>query len=177
MPEPMTPAVAQLRGFLDDADITSTVLRRDPSGQSWLPAELLTLVAADDACRRELARFVTRELELFDSVRQRSDALFTARVLQAAAPQTIAGAGLNPRLRGYILALAYALATATAYYMLAPILGLAAVDTWTQHLGLTASDDHLGLRPFETLAILATLITIAVLATMIIHRRTHARSV
>jgi len=129
-----SPAVAQLRAFLDELDVPSSELRRDPEGATWLSPDLQALVAADPACRAELRRFVDREIELFGSVRQRPDALFTHRVLKAATPQEIAGAGLDPRVRGVILALAYALATIVAYLMLAPLLGLAAVGTWAQQL-------------------------------------------
>lgn len=127
-----SPAVARLRAFLDDIDVQSSELRRDPEGKSWLPPDMQALIAADPACLAELRRFVNREIELFGSVRQRPDALFTHRVLKAAAPHEIAGAGLDPRVRGLILALAYAGATVVAYFLLAPLLGLAAVGTWSQ---------------------------------------------
>lgn len=133
-----SPKVAQLRAFLDELDVPSTELRRDPDGKSWLTPELQALVAAEPECKAELKRFVDREIELFGSVRQRADALFTHRVLKAATPQQIAGAGLDPRVRGVILALAYALATLVAYLMLAPLLGLAAVGTWTQQFAQAA---------------------------------------
>ena len=135
----LTPSVARLRSFLEEADIPSGVLRRDPEGKTWLPAELRALVAADDTCR-----FVDREIELFGSVRQKSDALFTDRVLRAAAPVQIAGAGLDSRLRSYILAFAYALATGVAYLMLAPLLGLAALGTWTSQLSEAVGVDESG---------------------------------
>ena len=125
------PAVARLRSFLEEADIPSGVLRRDREGTTWLPAELRALIEVDDLCRDELCRFVDREIELFGSVRQKSDALFTDRVLKAAAPVQIAGAGLASRQRGWILAFAYAMATVVAYLMLAPLLGLAALGTWS----------------------------------------------
>lgn len=136
MPEAgrLSPSVARLRSFLEEADIPSSVLRRDPEGKAWLPAELRALVAADPTCHAELRRFVDREIELFGSVRQRSDALFTDRVLKAAAPVQIAGAGLDSRYRSLILAFAYALATGVAYFMLAPLLGLAALGSRTGQL-------------------------------------------
>jgi hypothetical protein len=133
MPE-LSPSVARLRCFLEEADIPSGVLRRDPEGTTWLPAELRALVDADPTCHEELRRFVDREIELFGSVRQKSDALFTDRVLKAAAPVQIAGAGLDNRVRSWILAFAYALATGVAYLMLAPLLGLAALGTWTSQI-------------------------------------------
>lgn len=143
MPD-LSPSVARLRCFLEEADIPSGVLRRDPEGTTWLPAELRALVAADSTCRDELRRFVDREIELFGSVRQRSDALFTDRVLKAAAPVQIAGAGLDSRVRSWILAFAYALATGVAYLMLAPLLGLAALGTWTSQLVAAAGLDDGG---------------------------------
>lgn len=133
-----SPAVTSLRAFLDELDVPSAELRRDPEGKSWLSPEMQALVASDPQCHAELRRFVDREIELFGSVRQKPDALFTHRVLKAAAPQQIAGAGLDPRVRGIILALAYALATLVAYLMLAPLLGLAAVGTWTQRFAAVA---------------------------------------
>lgn len=140
----LQPAVARLRLFLEEADIPSGVLRRDPDGKTWLPAELRALVAADPSCQAELRRFVDREIELFGSVRQKSDALFTDRVLKAAAPVQIAGAGLDARYRSLILAFAYALATGVAYLMLAPLLGLAALGTWTGQLAQTVGVDEGG---------------------------------
>lgn len=117
--------VAKLREVLEQLDVPSSTLKKDPWGATWLPAELRALVDDDDECREELKRFVDRELELFGSVRQRGDAMFTARVLKAAAPVEIAGAGLDPRVRSGILGLAYALATVVAYLMFAPFFGLA----------------------------------------------------
>lgn len=124
MSEP-SPAVTRLREFLEQLDVPSSTLKKDPWGASWLPAELRALVDGDAECREELRRFVDRELELFGSVRQRGDAMFTARVLKAAGPVEIAGAGLDPRVRSVILGLAYALATVVAYLMAAPFIGLA----------------------------------------------------
>lgn len=138
------PAVARLRNFLEEADIPSGVLRRDREGTTWLPAELRALIEADDRCRDELRRFVDREIELFGSVRQKSDALFTDRVLKAAAPVQIAGAGLASRQRGWILASAYAMATVVAYLMLAPLLGLAALGTWSNRFATAVGVDEGG---------------------------------
>lgn len=137
-------AVARLRNFLEEADIPSSVLRRDPEGTTWLPTELRALVDTQPACRDELRRFVDREIELFGSVRQRSDALFTDRVLRAAAPVQIAGASLDRRYRSYILAFAYALATGVAYLMLAPLLGMASLGTWTGQLAEVIGDEEGG---------------------------------
>ena len=166
MPESvrLAPSVARLRGFLEEADIPSGVLRRDPEGKSWLPAELRALVSADPTCHAELRRFVDREIELFGSVRQRSDALFTDRVLKAAAPVQIAGAGLDSRYRSLILAFAYALATGVAYYMLAPLLGLAALGSWTGQLAQAIGVEdggNIGARALAVLAAAGLIVAVA----------------
>lgn len=155
--------VEQLRAFLDELDVPSKELSRDPEGASWLTPELRALVAADPACQAELKRFVDREIELFGSVRQRPDALFTHRVLKAAAPQEIAGRGLDPRVRGVILALFYAAATIVAYLMLAPLLGFAAVGTRTQQFAAAAgvgegNREAVGLAVMLGVAALAALV-------------------
>lgn len=169
MPE-RSPAVATLRAFLDELDVPSAELRRDPEGKSWLTPEMQALVAAEPLCQAELRRFVDREIELFGSVRQRPDALFTHRVLKAAAPEEIAGAGLDPRVRGVILALAYALATVVAYWMLAPLLGLAAVGTWTQRVAAVAEVGEVN-REAIAVAALITAIGIAVALALTSRRR------
>lgn len=124
MPE-LSPPVARLREHLEQLDIPSSTLKRDPWGATWLPAEFKALVDGDAECREELRRFVDRELELFGSVRQRNDAMFAARVVKATETVEIAGAGLDPRVRSWILGLFYALATVVAYVTLAPWIGLA----------------------------------------------------
>lgn len=166
----MSRSVAELRAFLDELDIPSAELRRDPDGKTWLSPTMQALVASDPLCLAELRRFVDREIELFGSVRQRPDALFTHRVLKAAAPQAIAGAGLDPRVRGVILALAYALATIVAYLMLAPLLGVAAVGTWTQRLAAAAGvgEDN---RETTALAVLIAALGIAAAVALTSRRR------
>jgi hypothetical protein len=123
MPEP-SPSIVRLRGFLEQLDVPSSTLKRDPRGRTWLPAELASLVEADAECREELRRFVDRELELFDSVRQRNDPMFAKDVLDATHAVEIAGSGLDPRIRSWILGLFYALATIAGYVTLAPLFGL-----------------------------------------------------
>lgn len=123
MPEP-SPSIARLREFLEQLDVPSSTLKRDPRGRTWLPPEIRALVEADAECRAELSRFVDRELELFDSVRQRNDPLFAKDVLNATHAVEIAGSGLDPRIRSWILGLFYALATIAGYVTLAPLLGL-----------------------------------------------------
>lgn len=123
MPEP-SPAIERLREFLEQLDVPSSTLKRDPRGRSWLPREFSAMVEADAECRAELGRFVDRELELFDSVRQRNDPLFAKDVLNATHSVEIAGSGLDPRVRSWILGLFYALATIAGYATLAPLIGL-----------------------------------------------------
>lgn len=176
MSEALPAGVARLRSFLEEADIPSGVLRRDPQGMSWLPAELRALVEAQAACRDELRRFVDREIELFGSVRQRSDALFTDRVLRAAAPVQIAGAGLDRRYRSYILAFAYALATGVAYLMLAPLLGVAVLGTsvgtffgssfgsWTGQLAEVVSSEEGGIGLSAVAVLVGAVVLVATVA-------------
>ncbi|MDC0719507.1 hypothetical protein [Nannocystis bainbridge] len=123
MPEP-SPSVLRLRAFLEMLDVPSSTLKRDPRGRTWLAPELRALVEADAECHTELVRFVDREIELFDSVRQRNDPLFAKDVLNATHAVEIAGSGLDPRIRSWILGLFYALATIAAYATLAPLFGL-----------------------------------------------------
>lgn len=133
----LSPAASRLREFLEQLDVPSSTLKKDPWGATWLPTELRALVDGDAECREELRRFVDRELELFGSVRQRGDAMFTARVLKAAAPVEIAGSGLDPRVRSAILGLAYALATVVAYLMAGPFIGLAGLADLAEFADLT----------------------------------------
>lgn len=164
-------SVARLRSFLEEADIASGVLRRDPEGTTWLPPELRALVDAEPACRDELRRFVDREIELFGSVRQRSDALFTDRVLRAAAPVQIAGAGLDRRYRSYILAFAYALATGVAYLMLAPLLGVAALGTWSGQLAEVVGADEGGSAGQRAVAVIVGAVVLVAAVAFVPWRR------
>jgi hypothetical protein len=76
----LSPAVARLRSFLEEADIPSGVLRRDPRrARPGCRPSCARWSRLKRACHDELHRFVDREIELFGSVRQRSDALFTDR--------------------------------------------------------------------------------------------------
>ena len=124
MPEP-SPSIARLRAFLDQLDVPSSTLKRDPYGRTWLSPEVAALVESDAECRVELGRFVAREIELFDSVRQRNDPSFAKEVLRATHAVEIAGSGLDPRVRSWILGSFYALATVVGYATLAPLFGFA----------------------------------------------------
>jgi hypothetical protein len=125
MPASPSPALVRLRAFLEQLDVPSSTLKRDPRGRTWLTPEIGALVQADAECRAELRRFVDREIELFDSVRQRNDPGFARDVLQATQSVEIAGSGLDPRIRSWILGSFYALATIIGYVTLAPLLGFA----------------------------------------------------
>lgn len=124
MPEP-SPSIARLRAFLEQLDVPSSTLKRDPRGRTWLAPELAALVETDAECRAELGRFVAREIELFDSVRERNDPRFAKDVLMATHAVEIAGSGLDPRIRSWILGSFYALATIVGYVTVAPLFGFA----------------------------------------------------
>src|SRR5690606_29034839 len=50
--------VERLREALCELEVEPSVVRADPGGGSWLPAELLSWCEADPACREELREFV-----------------------------------------------------------------------------------------------------------------------
>lgn len=108
---------AQLEHALLELDVSSEQLRADPSGRSWLPAELWAQVEHDADARRALREFVAFELEMFDDARRGSDALFTAKVVRAL-PQGERPDGMR---RHVILASAHALAIGVAYLGLWPL--------------------------------------------------------
>ena len=113
-PDPPT----RLYDALCELDVQPADVRGDPSGKTWLPDELRALVEADERCQKVLAEWIDEELEFFDSVKLRPDALFTDRVVKATEPEQIAGAGLEPARRGLVLAAAYALAAGLAILFL-----------------------------------------------------------
>lgn len=172
---PESAAIGRLREALGQLDVPSSTLKRDPWGETWLSAELKALVDGDPACREELRRFVDRELELFGSVRQRAEVTFTARVLKAAEPVEIAGAGLDPRLRSWILGLFYALATIVGYMTLAPMIGLAGRGSWVstlhEELGLSVEG---GPSPWG-LALLGAAIVVGLAVALMPSRRVSPR--
>ncbi len=127
-PDPPT----RLYDALCELDVQAADVREDPSGKTWLPEDLRQLVETNARCREVLAEWIDEELEFFDSVKLRPDALFTDRVVKATEPEQIAGAGLEPGRRGLVLAAAYALAAALA------ILILRRLITQTSLLGLLA---------------------------------------
>lgn len=116
---------------LVELELRPSQLRRDPMGESWLPATWRAKVAADPMLAGVLRRFVEEELELHDSVRGQADAYFTARVVAAASTVPVIGAGLAPRYRSWVLAAAYALSLAAALVIAAPWLRGADLGGWS----------------------------------------------
>ena len=112
--------IAALDEALGELEVRPAQLRRDPTGATWLPQAWQVRVAAEPALARVVQRFVAEELALHESVRGHADALFTARVIAATAREEVVGAGLAPRTRAWILACAYALATAAGLWVASP---------------------------------------------------------
>ncbi len=110
------------RSYLLGLDVTSEILRNDPTGRTWLEPEFYALTQRDAACREVLEEFVEEELELFGSVRERGDPLFTKRVLEATAPTQVAGSGLDPRLRSPLITVAYAAGILLTLLVLIPLI-------------------------------------------------------
>lgn len=124
--------VHRLREALCDLEVDPAAVRADPSGASWLPAELRTWCDEDAACRQELQEFVAAELELARlSGSARADPFFTARVVSAL-PSRWVGSRLSPHRRAVILAGFYAGAGAAAWGVLAWITPLQTpLQNWT----------------------------------------------
>ncbi|HFE45125.1 MAG TPA: hypothetical protein ENJ18_06465, partial [Nannocystis exedens] len=95
-------------------------LRSGPNGEGWLDDHWLRIVRRDPALLAVVRRFVEEELELYDSLRGQADAFFTARVIEATSPVEVAGLGLAPRYRSWIIASAYALALGVASMIIMP---------------------------------------------------------
>lgn len=112
-----------LEAFLEHLyalELRPAQLRRDPYGESWLGAEWRDKVRDDPRYMAQLRLYVEEELELYDSVRGQADAFFTARVIEATSPEQVAGVGLAPRYRSWVLACAYAMATIAAVMIVGP---------------------------------------------------------
>ena len=109
-----------LEEHLYSLDIRPAQLRSDPLGETWIGDEWFEAVCLEPQLLGVVRRFVEEELELYDSVRGQADAFFTARVIEAASPMEVAGAGLAPRYRSWVLASAYALALGTASLIAMP---------------------------------------------------------
>jgi len=126
------------RSSLLNLDVASDVLRRDPSGRTWLDAEFYSMCQEDPEWQAVLEEWVEEELELFGSVRERGDPLFTQRVLQATVPAEVAGVGLDPRWRSPVITIAYATAILVTLVVLIPLL-----RGWANGEGLFTALRHL----------------------------------
>lgn len=130
----MTPELRSaeaLEEHLYSLELRPAQLRRDPYGESWLGEEWAAIVRDDPRHAAVVRRFVEEELELYDSVRGQADAFFTARVIAATSPEEIAGAGLAPRYRSWILACGYAMALAVAAVVFVPWLQGQGLSSWS----------------------------------------------
>jgi len=96
----------RLRELLAEVDVPLGTLRRDPSGDTWLPTPVREASSVDDGVRDDVARFVESERFLRLDADVGADPLFTARVLQSL-PARPEGTGLSPRQRLAILAGSY----------------------------------------------------------------------
>ena len=105
----MTTDARRLRELLAEVDVPLGTLRRDPSGDTWLPPSVREASSTDERVRDDVARFVESERQLRLDADVGADPLFTARVLQSL-PARPEGTGLSPRQRLAILAGSYAAA-------------------------------------------------------------------
>ncbi len=143
----MTPEA--LREHLLDLDVSAAVLRRDPSGRTWLPADLRNLVEADGECKSILRQFIAVELELFDEADVGSDPFFTARVLQSLPPATEV---VRPWRRTAILAVFHGLGVAAAYataWVIAP----AQLVGWVDQAHLWVDQGWVSTGPWTMVAV------------------------
>jgi hypothetical protein len=112
--------VERLESILVELELSSAVLRRDPTGSTWLPAEARALVQAHPACRRALDEFVACELGLWRVSQDDPlalppvDPFFTARVV-GALPDPQAGTRLSPQRRALVLGLFHVIAGLLTY--------------------------------------------------------------
>ncbi|MCA9681423.1 MAG: hypothetical protein KC457_04440 [Myxococcales bacterium] len=119
--------------FLEDLialEVDVDLLRRDPQGRSWLPASMRARIDADPDCARELAEFVTMELELHGVhvPQQPADVFFTRAVMQHLPKvETV-----DDRRRTWILASFYSLAIGVAYLLLGPLLSSGELAGWIE---------------------------------------------
>jgi hypothetical protein len=114
--------VDRLESILAELELSPAELRRDPSGEGWLPAEARALVQAHPRCRESLDEFVSGELDLWSArpeaaVPPTVDPFFTARVV-GALPRPRSGTGLSPRRRALLLGLFHVVAGLLAYVVL-----------------------------------------------------------
>jgi anti-sigma factor RsiW len=126
----MSERLEQFVERLCELELDPQLLREDPSGQRWLPAPLLRMVAEDPECARELAEFVEMEQALYRA-HEPCDAFFTRAVLD----RLPAAPAIDDRRRTWILASAYALSIGVAYVLLGPLLGSSGeVAAWMEPL-------------------------------------------
>jgi len=105
-----------LQAFLRGCDVPARVLARDPTGASWLPADLRRWALDDPAAQRTIQRFVAAELALSQAPAPLDDAAFVAAVVERAQRMPRAAAGVD--LRATILFVANLLAVVCAAYVL-----------------------------------------------------------
>lgn len=114
MSETSGTAVDRLESMLVELELSPDVLRRDPSGDTWLPEAARVLVKANPACREALDEFVAGELHLWTASSEQAmlppvDPFFTARVV-GALPGPRSGTRLSPRRRALVLGLFHVIA-------------------------------------------------------------------
>jgi len=128
------PTVEALEEHLYSLELRLAELRAGPNGEGWLGDPWLRIVRREPALLAVVRRFVEEELELYDSLRGQADAFFTARVIEATSPVEVAGIGLAPRYRSWILASAYALALGVASMIAVPWLKGQGGMSWSSSL-------------------------------------------
>lgn len=162
------PTREALEEHLYSLELRPAQLRRDPYGDEWLGQEWRALVATHPELIVIVRRFVEEELELYDSVRGQADAFFTARVIEATSPEEIAGAGLAPRYRSWVLACAYAMAFGVAVMIAAPWLKGQGYASWSAVVHDLVSHELGEARgdvPWLALAVAAVVLAVVAVAT------------
>lgn len=162
------PTREALEEHLYSLELRPAQLRRDPYGDEWLGAEWRALVAERPEFVVVVRRFVEEELELYDSVRGQADAFFTARVIEATSPEEIAGVGLAPRYRSWVLACAYAMAFGVGAVIVAPWLKGQGYASWSAAVHELLSHElgeARGETPWMALAAGAAILVVALAST------------
>ena len=115
----MTPTESradQLLEMLCELELELSVLRRDPTGESWLPDSARAWIADDPSLREVVLEFSETECILHEEARAAPDGFFTARVL-AQLPQE---SPIRADLRRRILGMSYLFAAAVAGAAMTP---------------------------------------------------------
>ena len=141
---------------LAELEVPVAVLRRDPSGRSWLGAS-----ADDPAAAPAIARFVEGERALFDDADVGADPLFTARVL-AALPERPVGAELSARGRHAVLAGGYLAAAVFGWIALGSESPTVDGVATTAHGMIDLLDQLEGISPTLVLAALVPLVLVVI---------------